>query len=92
MVLSPAIKQDDLKLEAAWLADPARAGRQTGTPGASATAEWLVNYCNSIGLKAVGSGTNVSYLQPFDFRAGERVIADRNSLGVTSDKKAGTFT
>ena len=41
--LSPEIRAEDLKYEDSWLADPAREGRETGTPGAEASAEFLTN-------------------------------------------------
>jgi Tol biopolymer transport system component len=84
LILAPEIRADDLKLEVGWMAAPARTGRQTGTPGAAATAEWLIEYCKAIGLKPVGAGSNANYDEPFEFRAGERVIPEKNSLSVTS--------
>jgi Tol biopolymer transport system component len=86
LILTPEIRVDDLKLEVGWMAAPARAGRQTGTPGAAATAEWLVDYFKSVGVKPIGAEADSAYYQPFEFRAGERVIPEKNSLTVTSDK------
>lgn len=87
--LMPQISVDDLRQEVGWMAAPERAGRQTGTPGAAATAEWLVDYFKSIGLKPVGTAGGdgqIAYYQPFEFRAGEQVIPEKNSLTVTASE------
>jgi Tol biopolymer transport system component len=81
--LAPPISVDDLKQEVGWMAAPERTGRQTGTAGAAATADWLAGYFKSVGLKPV-SANEGSYFQPFEFRAGEKVIPEKNSLIVTA--------
>lgn len=89
VTFTPQISVDDLKQEVGWMAAPERAGRQTGTPGAAATAEWLVEYFKSIGLKPVGTASGdgqTAYYQPFEFRAGERVIPEKNSLTVVASE------
>ncbi len=51
--LTAAISASDLKAEVSWLADPAREGRMTGSPGARASAEWLAAYFKAVGLEPV---------------------------------------
>jgi Tol biopolymer transport system component len=82
--LSPEIKADDLKREVGWMAAPEREGRQTGTPGAATTAEWLADYFKSIGVKPLGD----SYFQPFEFNAGVKLLPGKNAL--TANSKDGT--
>src|SRR5690242_4857875 len=45
-----------------WLADPARAGRETGTPGGIAARRWIADQFAALGLIPAGSS---GYLQPF---------------------------
>jgi Tol biopolymer transport system component len=82
LILAPEIRAEDLKLEVGWMAAPARAGRQTGTPGAAATAEWLSEYCKSIGLKSIVSE---AYYEPFEFDAGVKMVPGKNSLSAKID-------
>lgn len=88
--LSAPISVDDLKQEVGWMAAPERAGRQTGMPGAAATADWLADYFKSIGLKPVAKNGN-GYFESFEFRAGEKVIAEKNSLLVDSNGETKSF-
>jgi len=78
---SPDITRQDLQHEVEWLADPKREGRMTGSPGAQASAEWLRDYYQTNGLQPVGG----SYLEDFEFNAGERLIAGKNNLTVTAE-------
>ncbi len=73
------LTHDILKGTVEWLAAPERDGRMTGTPGAAVAAEWLVNALKDYRLKPVGSD---SFLQQFEFRAGEKLIAGKNTLNV----------
>lgn len=75
----PAITRADLQAQTAWLADPAREGRATGSDGAKAAADWLAGYFKTAGLKPLGD----DYFQPFDFTAGERVLPDKCRLAIT---------
>lgn len=43
-----------LRTHAYWLADDARNGRQTASPGQLATAKYVANYFKSLGLKGLG--------------------------------------
>jgi hypothetical protein len=78
--LSPKITAEDLRTEVTWLADPAREGRATGSPGAKASAEWIAEEFRNAGLQTV-PGAKDSFNE-FEFRAGERIIADKNSLEI----------
>ena len=44
-----AVSADRLKAHVTWLSDPARAGRQAGTPGAAAAAEYIARQLKEIG-------------------------------------------
>lgn len=85
--LTAAITADDLKAEATWLADPARGGRATGTPGAEAAAKYLAGYFQALGLKPL----NDAYFEPFEFNAGARVQPEKSSLVLHADGKDVTF-
>ena len=85
--LSPEIRAADLKFEDSWLADPAREGRETGTPGAKASADFLTSYFQSLGLKPLGD----SFQEPFEFNSGARVEADKSSLSVSNGKETTPF-
>ena len=79
LVLRPEISEDDLRLEAGWLAAPARAGRATGSEGAKAAADWCADYFKKAGLTAFGD----DYAQPFEFTSGERVNAEGSRLSFS---------
>jgi Tol biopolymer transport system component len=85
--LTPPISAEELSVEAAWLADPARDGRLTGSPGATAAADFLAGYFRGIGLQPLGD----DFFQPFEFNAGARVIADKSSLAIAADGKDSAF-
>ncbi len=78
---SPAITAADLKTEVSWLADDAREGRMTGTPGAQAAADWLADYFGKIGLKPLGE----SFAEGFEFDAGVKAIEGKNRLVISTD-------
>jgi len=81
---SAEIKAGDLRKEIEWLADEKREGRMTGSPGAQATAAWLANYFRENGLKSFAE----NYALPFQFNAGERVLAEKTRLEISaSDAK-----
>lgn len=75
---SSEITAADLRREVGWLAAPEREGRMTGSPGAQATASWLADYFRALGLKPIGE----NFTLPFEFNAGERVIAEKCKLAV----------
>jgi hypothetical protein len=47
-----AISVDTLRTHVAWLADPAREGRRSGTPGAAASAEYIAGKFKDLGFEA----------------------------------------
>ena len=75
---APTISRDDLQSQTAWLADPAREGRATGSAGAKATADWLADHFKKTGLKTFGD----DYFQPFEFTAGERVLPEQTAFSL----------
>ncbi|EDY21154.1 peptidase M28 [Chthoniobacter flavus Ellin428] len=85
--LSPEIRAEDLKYEDSWLADPAREGRETGTPGARASADFLTGYFRNLGLKPFGD----DFREPFEFNSGARVEASKTSLSITEGKDTATY-
>ncbi len=78
--LTPEIRAEELRAQVQWLADPAREGRRTGSPGAEATAELAAEYFKNLGLKPVGD----SFFHTFEFNAGERILPEKNHLNITS--------
>jgi len=79
------LTHDVLKGTVEWLAAPEREGRGTGSPGAAASAEWMVNVLKDYKLKPVGGD---SYLLPFEFRAGEKLMPGKNTLRVNDAEYA----
>ena len=80
--LSPEIRAADLKFEASWLADPAREGRETGTEGAKASADFLSDYFQGLDLQPLGD----NFREPFEFNAGARVDPAKSALSITDGK------
>jgi hypothetical protein len=66
------------RAEVAWLADPARAGRGTGTSGGAEAAAWIAERLAEAGLRPAFGG---SFLQPFDAPHRAR-LGDGNALSV----------
>jgi Tol biopolymer transport system component len=85
--LSPEIRVADLKYEDSWLADPAREGRETGTEGAKASADFLTAYFKSIGLKPLSD----DFRERFEFNSGTRVDAAKTRLSVSQGKDSTAF-
>src|SRR5256714_229411 len=84
---SAEIRANDLRKEVEWLADEKREGRMTGTTGAQETAKWLANYFREAGLKSFSE----NYALPFQFNAGERVLAEKTKLEISAgDSKSPT--
>ena len=71
-----------MKYEDSWLADPAREGRETGMPGAAASADFLTSYFKTIGLQPLGD----DFREPFEFNSGTRVDAAKTTLTVSGEK------
>ena len=74
----PEITEADLRGEVEWLADEARDGRMTGTAGAKLAADWLADYFRQAGLQSF----NGNFAMPFQFNAGERVLAEKTRLEI----------
>ena len=85
---SAAITAQDLHSHVAFLADGALQGRMTGSPGAALAAQYIAGQLQTAGLKPL-SGT--SFLQPFEFSAGVKVVADQNRLAVIADGTSKEF-
>jgi Tol biopolymer transport system component len=84
---SAEIRAGDLRKEIEWLADEKREGRMTGSAGSQETAKWLANYFRDNGLKSFAE----NYALPFEFNAGERVLAAKTRLEISvSDAKSPT--
>lgn len=66
-----------LQADVAWLAADAREGRRAGTPGESASAQWLAEQCAMIGLEPAGED---GYFQRFSVPLAPRV-GDASSVG-----------
>jgi Tol biopolymer transport system component len=75
---SPRITEADLRHEVEWLADEARDGRMTGSAGAQAAAKWLADYFRRAGLQSFAG----NFAIPFQFNAGERVLAEKTRLEI----------
>jgi len=84
--LRPEISADDMKLEVGLLADDAHAGRAIGSDGAKLAADWLGEYLAKSGLQPLPG--QQSFFLPFEFNAGERVIAEKSKLEVTGATNA----
>ncbi len=87
-VYSPEIRATDLQAQVEWLAAPEREGRRTGTAGAQAAAEWLMQYARTNGLQAPESG----YAQEFEFPAGVQLAEGRNHLTTIVNGQERSFT
>jgi Tol biopolymer transport system component len=86
---SPEITKSDLQGEVEWLADTARDGRTTGSAGAQETAAWLTDYFRQAGLKPFGKNFSL----PFQYNAGERVLAEKTRLEITAgDSRSSNVT
>ncbi|MDB6175829.1 MAG: hypothetical protein JWL59_5140 [Chthoniobacteraceae bacterium] len=85
--LTSTIAAADLHAEVDWLADPARQGRMTGTPGAEASANFLAEYLQSVGVKPLGN----EFFQPFEFDAGVKMLPGKNRITLQSDGPAAEF-
>jgi len=74
----PAIDPARARAEVAWLADPARTGRGTGTPGNAEAAAWIAERLKEAGLAPAFAG---GYTQGFEapFRA---TLRPGNALSV----------
>jgi Tol biopolymer transport system component len=72
-----------------WLAAPEREGRGTGSEGVRAAADWLAQRFREGGAEPVRGD---DYFEPFDFRAGQKVLADQCSLKLLPASGDGAAT
>ncbi|PYI94187.1 MAG: peptidase M28 [Verrucomicrobia bacterium] len=79
---SAEIRAEDLRKEIEWLADERREGRMTGSTGAQETAKWLADYFQRAGLKSFAE----NFALPFQFNAGERVLAEKTRLEISASE------
>ncbi|HUO43385.1 MAG TPA: M28 family peptidase [Burkholderiales bacterium] len=79
--VSAAITARDLHTHVAYLADDALQGRMTGSPGAALAAQYITDRMKQAGLKPLNGD---SFLQPFEFSAGVKVIPDQNRLAMAA--------
>jgi Peptidase family M28/PDZ domain/PA domain len=66
--------------DVAWLADDARGGRGTGSPGLEETADWVAARFEEAGLQPLGD--DGGWLENFSVRGGRRLSPEGNSLTV----------
>jgi hypothetical protein len=74
-----AIRPTDLAADVAWLADPARAGRGTGSPGGAQAQAWVAERMRALALAPAGDAGG--FLQSFEAPVGAR-LAGENALRV----------
>ena len=53
----------------------------TGTPGAQASAKWIADYFQRVGLKPLGK----DFLFPFEFNSGERIRPEQTHCEITAE-------
>lgn len=87
---SSSIRADAERLQAdiAWMADDARQGRATGSPGEAATAAWVAERFRSLGLRPFREAGLEGFEMPFDLRRGGQ---GRCVAGVLQGQKPGAF-
>ena len=83
-----AITAEDLRHHVGFLASDNLKGRMTGTEGSRKAAEYIADHLRRAGLAPFGS--NETFWQEFEFNAGVKAIADRNS--VTLERSRGTVS
>jgi hypothetical protein len=76
--LATEISAADARTEVEWLAAPERDGRMTGSKGAQAAAEWFAAYFPRL----IVATARWDFLEPFEFNAGVKIIAEKNGLSV----------
>ncbi len=73
------VSADSIMASVRWLADDAREGRMTGTPGAEASARYIAWHFRDAGLRPAGD--DGTYYQAYDATIGVR-LGDDNTLAV----------
>jgi Tol biopolymer transport system component len=89
VVLSPEIRETDLRQEVGFLASDQLEGRMSGSAGTLKAAEFIANALQQAGVKPAGD--NGTYFQKFEFTSGVRVVTNENKLSVSSGAEARPF-
>ncbi len=85
----------EARADVEWLADPARTGRGTGTPGNAAAAEWIAERLRALGLRPA---FDQGWLQPFEAPVGARLEGENAlslggaALALSQDFRPFTFS
>ena len=74
---TPAIRGEDIHAVVDYLASEELAGRMSGSPGGRLAGDYIAAQMRRIGLVPVAGN---DYFQPFEFKAGARVITNANHL------------
>lgn len=72
------VSVDVYRADVAWLADDAREGRDTGSPGLEEAAQWVAEQFEDAGLQPLGD--DGGWLQRFNVRGSRRLSPEGNSL------------
>lgn len=86
--LPPAFSQKDLRAHVEWLSDPAREGRGLGSPGLQASAEYIAEAFEAMGLEPAGDEGSwyQSFEAPFGAQGETGKVA--NVVGLLRGSKA----
>ncbi len=74
------VSAEAFRADVAWLADDARGGRDTGSPGLEQAAAWIADQFDEAGLQPLGD--DGGWLQHFAVRGQRRLSAAGNALVV----------
>ena len=80
---TPTVSADAIRSHMEYLADDARQGREPGTPGYDAAAEYVAKRFQSLGLRP--GGVNNSFMQPVRLR-GAKPVPDKMEFIVGQDE------
>lgn len=83
---TPEITAADLRAEVGFLAAEERQGRMTGSAGAKQAADYIVARLQEAKLNPAGD--NNTFFQRFEFKAGVRVLKEKNELALRGDAKS----
>ncbi|MEW6306631.1 MAG: M20/M25/M40 family metallo-hydrolase [Verrucomicrobiota bacterium] len=80
--LTSTITTNDLHAHVSFLAADSLEGRLTGTKGAQQAAEYIAQQLKSAGLQPLGK--DGTFLQPFEFTSGVKVVTNKNRLSLAT--------
>lgn len=83
---TPEITATDLREEVGFLAAEERQGRMTGSAGAKQAADYIAARLQDAKLNPAGD--NNTFFQRFEFKAGVRVLKEKNELVLRGDAKS----